>query len=185
MSKKRVEIDRKCPFQSNNRPEIETKGSFTLKNQRFSHKKDHLPLISLSSSIFLSIDPLEFLMLALKGPFTPWNLWFAGFFLYSPFEIIASLAMTGLESLDCFTLFAMTGLKSVDCHASLAMTGLESLDCFTLFAMTGLESVDCHVSLTMTGLKSQDCHVSLTMTEKRDQIFVFYKRKAVKDHVNS
>ena len=33
------------------------KRSFTLKNQRFSHKKDHLPPISLNSSIFLSIDP--------------------------------------------------------------------------------------------------------------------------------
>ena len=65
----------------------------------------------------------------------------------------------------------MTGLKSLDCHASLKMTGLESLDYFTLFAMTGLESVD--------------CFTSLAMTEKKDQIFVFYKRKAVKDHVNS
>ena len=65
------------------------------------------------------------------------------------------------------------------------MGGLESLDCFTLFAMTGLKSLDCHASLAMTGLKSLDCHASLAMTEKRDQIFVFYKRKAVKDHVNS
>ena len=65
----------------------------------------------------------------------------------------------------------MTGLKSVDCHASLAMTRLKSLDCFTLFAMADLESLD--------------CHASFAMTEKRDQIFVFYKRKAVKDHINS
>lgn len=68
-------------------------------------------------------------MLASKSSYTPWNVWFSGFFLYSPFEIIASLAMTGL--------------KSVDYDASLAMT------------------------------------------EKKDQIFVFYKRKAVKDHINS
>ena len=65
----------------------------------------------------------------------------------------------------------MTGLKSVDCHASLAMTRLKSLDCFTLFAMADLESLD--------------YYASLTMTEKKDQIFVFYKRKAVKDHINS
>ncbi|MFC2695870.1 MAG: hypothetical protein ACFN4U_02380 [Candidatus Absconditicoccaceae bacterium] len=82
-------------------------------------------------------------MLALKSPFTPGNVGFSGFFLYSPFVIIASLAMTGLKYLDC------------------------------------------HASLAMTGLKSVDCHTSLKMTEKKDQIFVFYKRKAVKDHINS
>lgn len=51
--------------------------------------------------------------------------------------------------------------------------------------MRGLESLDFNVSLAMTGLESLDCHASLAMTEKKDQIFVFYKRKAVKDHVNS
>ena len=37
----------------------------------------------------------------------------------------------------------------------------------------------------MTGLESVDYDASLAMTEKKDQIFVFYKRKAVKDHINS
>ena len=37
----------------------------------------------------------------------------------------------------------------------------------------------------MTGLESVDYDASPAMTEKKDQIFVFYKRKAVKDHVNS
>ena len=119
------------------------KRSFTPNFFEFQHFFVHRPLKTSNACIEKSIYPAASSILRSKSPKPPWNLWFSGLFLHSPFEIIASLAMGGLESLDCFTLFAMTGLKSLDCHASLAMT------------------------------------------EKRDQIFVFYKRKAVKDHINS
>ena len=102
MSKKRVEIDRKCPFWSNNRPEITTKWSFTLKNQRFSHKKDHLPLISLSSSIFLSIDPLEFPMLALKSSYTPQH-----------HQSLNQKVIKPLETFDSRDFFSTAPLKSL------------------------------------------------------------------------
>ena len=147
------------------------KRSFTPNFFEFQHFFVHRPLKTSNACIEKFIYPAASSILTSKSPKPPWNLWFSGFFLHSPFEIIVSPAMTGLKSLDCFTLFAITGLKSLDCHASLAMTGLESLDC--------------HASLAMTGLESLDCFTSLAMTEKKDQIFVFYKRKAVKDHVNS
>ena len=147
------------------------KSSFTPNFFEFQHFFVHRPLKTSNACIKKFIYPLKRLILGIFSLQPLWNHCFAR---NDGIEISGLPRFARNDRFEVLELprFARNDeveVSGLPCFAR--NDGLKSLDCFTLFAMTGLESLD--------------CHASLAMTEKKDQIFVFYKRKAVKDHVNS
>ena len=133
------------------------KRSFTPNFFEFQHFFVHRPLKTSNACIEKFIYPAAPSILASKSPKPPWNVWFSGFFLHSPFEIIALPAMT-VWSRWIASLCSQWPVWSqwiATFHSQWRVW-----------------------STRITTLRSK-------WQRKKDQIFVFYKRKAVKDHVNS